>query len=131
MTLPVLSQPSRKALLTLHVASNTESNRAATSSTLAAIGAIRRRSVWRSAARHDGRYDMIGNLAEWVDGCASPSYAAMRADGSDAGGDCARRMVRGGSWGTNAGQVRSAERIRYKPTEVDDSIGIRVAKSLP
>jgi formylglycine-generating enzyme required for sulfatase activity len=55
----------------------------------------------------------------------------MRADGSDTGGDYARRMVRGGSWGTNARQVRSAERIRYKPTDVDDSIGIRVAKSLP
>jgi formylglycine-generating enzyme required for sulfatase activity len=78
-----------------------------------------------------GIYDMIGNLGEWVEDCSTQSYAAMQSDGTAQSGDCDKRMVRGGSWGTQPRQLRSAERIRYSPTDVDDSIGIRVAKSLP
>jgi formylglycine-generating enzyme required for sulfatase activity len=78
-----------------------------------------------------GIHDMIGNLGEWVEDCATASYAGLRPDGTHEGeADCARRMVRGGSWGTMPRQLRSAERIRYAPTDVDDSIGIRVAKDL-
>lgn len=77
-----------------------------------------------------GVHDMIGNLAEWVEDCATESYAVMQVDGVSTGGDCGKRMVRGGSWGTQPRQLRSAERIRYKPTDLDDSIGIRVAKTL-
>ncbi len=72
-----------------------------------------------------GIHDMIGNVGEWVTDCATTSYA------SETVPDCSKRMVRGGSWGTQPRQLRSAERIRYRPTDVDDSIGIRVAKSLP
>jgi sulfatase modifying factor 1 len=78
-----------------------------------------------------GIYDMIGNLGEWVEDCSTQSYASMQSDGAAENGDCDKRMVRGGSWGTQPRQLRSAERIRYSPTDVDDSIGIRVAKSLP
>jgi formylglycine-generating enzyme len=77
-----------------------------------------------------GVYDMIGNLGEWVEDCSTQSYASIRPDGSPVAGDCSKRMVRGGSWGTMPRQLRSAERIRYDPTAVDDSIGIRVAKTL-
>ena len=72
-----------------------------------------------------GVHDMIGNLGEWVEDCSTDSYRP------ESKPDCSRRMVRGGSWGTQPRQLRSAERIRYQPTDVDDSIGIRVAKSLP
>jgi formylglycine-generating enzyme len=77
-----------------------------------------------------GIYDMIGNLGEWVQDCRTLSYAQMRADGAEAEGDCAYRMVRGGSWGTQPKQVRSAERVKYEPAAVDDSIGIRLAKTI-
>jgi formylglycine-generating enzyme required for sulfatase activity len=72
-----------------------------------------------------GIHDMIGNVGEWVADCSTASYAPETVP------DCSKRMVRGGSWGTQPRQLRSAERIRYRPTDVDDSIGIRVAKSLP
>ena len=49
-----------------------------------------------------GVYDMIGNLAEWVEDCATPSYAALQSDGRHADGDCGKRMVRGGSSGHSA-----------------------------
>jgi len=77
-----------------------------------------------------GIYDMIGNVGEWVEDCSTSSYASMQSDGSTNLGDCSKRIVRGGSWGTQPRQLRSAERIRYSPTDVDDSIGIRVAKTL-
>lgn len=76
-----------------------------------------------------GLHDMIGNLAEWVEDCSTQSYASSEA-GDAQTSDCSKRMVRGGSWGTQPRQLRSAERIRYLPSDVDDSIGIRVAKSL-
>ena len=78
-----------------------------------------------------GLHDMIGNTGEWIEDCVTPSYAELPGDGRAAKGDCARRMVRGGSWGTIPRQLRSAERIRYVPSTRDDSIGIRVVKDLP
>jgi formylglycine-generating enzyme required for sulfatase activity len=63
-----------------------------------------------------GVYDIIGNVAEWVGGCFD--------------GACTRRMIKGGSWGSLAHNVRIAERIPYAPTHRDDSIGIRVARTL-
>jgi formylglycine-generating enzyme required for sulfatase activity len=78
-----------------------------------------------------GIYDMIGNVADWTDDCRTLTFDQMRGDGTEAAGDCRRRMVLGGSWGTQPRQLRSAERISYEPTAVDDSIGIRVAKDLP
>ena len=57
-----------------------------------------------------GVYDMIGNLAEWVEDCATPSYAALQSDGKHADGDCGKRMVRGRLGGTQPRQLRTAER---------------------
>lgn len=78
-----------------------------------------------------GVYDIIGNVQEWIEDC----YSATRDQLSDSGAppaqsDCARRLIKGGSWGTLAHNVRIAERIPYPATHRDDSIGIRVAKTL-
>jgi formylglycine-generating enzyme len=70
-----------------------------------------------------GVYDIIGNVAEWIEDC----YSATR-DRSD--GPCERRSIKGGSWGSLAHNVRVAERIPYAPRHRDDSIGIRVARTL-
>jgi len=77
-----------------------------------------------------GLYDMIGNVATWTADCSTADYSGMGSNGVPAAGECARRMVRGGSFGTYARQLRSAERIRYAPEVRDDSIGIRVAKTI-
>lgn len=63
-----------------------------------------------------GVYDIIGNVAEWIEDCHDPA--------------CARRLVKGGSWGSLAHNVRIAERIPYPATHRDDSIGIRVARTM-
>ncbi|HWJ38311.1 MAG TPA: SUMF1/EgtB/PvdO family nonheme iron enzyme [Sphingomicrobium sp.] len=93
-------------------------------------GFVNTAPVGSFAPNHFGIFDMIGNLGEWLEDCATPSYASMRSDGSSVDGDCSKRMVRGGSWGTMPTQLRAAERMRYSPDAVDDSIGIRVASDI-
>lgn len=79
-----------------------------------------------------GVNDMIGNVAEWVEDCHSPSHDAIPDVGAPpaVAGTCARRIAKGGSWGTLAHNLRIAERVPYAPSHRDDSIGIRVAKTL-
>lgn len=78
-----------------------------------------------------GVYDIIGNVQEWLEDC----YSATREQLSESGvppaqSSCARRLTKGGSWGSLAHNARIAERIPYPPVHRDDSIGIRVAKTL-
>ena len=79
-----------------------------------------------------GVYDVIGNVAEWVEDCHSPSHELLTESGDPPpiAGTCERRVVKGGSWGTLAHNLRTAERVAYSATHRDDSIGIRVAKTL-
>ena len=79
-----------------------------------------------------GVFDMIGNVSEWIEDCHAPSHEAVGADGAVpvVDGTCAKRIAKGGSWGTLGSNLRTAERFPYAPTHRDDSIGIRVAKTL-
>ncbi|WP_269813726.1 formylglycine-generating enzyme family protein [Peristeroidobacter agariperforans] len=84
------------------------------------------------AANKFGVYDIIGNVAEWIEDCYSASHEALPDSGLPATlqGTCSRRIAKGGSWGTLAHNLRTAERVPYPATHRDDSIGIRVAKTL-
>lgn len=93
-------------------------------------GALNTAPVGSYRPNRFGLHDMTGNVGEWIAGCATSSYAQLGADGRDGPGDCGKRIVRGGSWGTIPRQQRSAERIRYDPVTRDDSIGIRVVRTL-
>jgi formylglycine-generating enzyme required for sulfatase activity len=84
-------------------------------------------------ANQFGVYDMIGNVGEWIEDCYSPSRDAPSdtcAPSSIDTSECSRRIVKGGSWGTLAHNLRTAERVPYPATHRDDSVGIRVAKTL-
>lgn len=77
-----------------------------------------------------GVYDMIGNVSEWVADCYVPSHERLAANrmAEAPEGPCAKRVAKGGSWGTLAHNLRTAERFPYAATHRDDSIGIRVAR---
>lgn len=78
-----------------------------------------------------GLYDIIGNVAEWVADCYQPTRDALaEASTPLITNGCLRRIVKGGSWGTPAHNLRTAERVPYAATHRDDSVGIRVAKTL-
>jgi sulfatase modifying factor 1 len=79
-----------------------------------------------------GLHDMLGNAWEWTEDCANPGYADAPSDGSAwTTGDCAKRVARGGGWGSRPGYVRAAYRSGSGATVRIDNFGFRPARMLP
>lgn len=80
-----------------------------------------------------GLHDVHGNVWEWVDGCWRENYARHPRDGSawlgDRGGDCSRRILRGGSWLDVPEYLRAANRYRVGSGLRSNVIGFRVART--
>ena len=77
-----------------------------------------------------GLYDVHGNVWEWVQDCYG-SYQNAPADGSASeDGNCAYRIVRGGSWFSKPWVLRSANRNGGSPGERHDDLGFRVVRML-
>jgi formylglycine-generating enzyme required for sulfatase activity len=80
-------------------------------------------------ANRFGLHDMLGNVWEWVRDCAHPNYVDAPTDGSVwLTGDCARRVIRSGSWFNDPGSARSADRYWNDPGNRDDDLGFRLAQ---
>ena len=79
-----------------------------------------------------GLYDMHGNVWEWVQDVVHDSYDGAPLDGSawDAGGDAARRILRGGSWLYNPRYLRSALRNGFSAVMANDIVGFRVVREV-
>jgi formylglycine-generating enzyme required for sulfatase activity len=78
-----------------------------------------------------GLYDMAGNVWQWTEDCWSESYQGAPADGSPwTSGDCSRRVVRGGSWTTDPGYFRPADRFAALTGDRRSNRGFRVARTL-
>ena len=79
-------------------------------------------------------FDMHGNVWEWVEDCWHDNYEGAPTDGSawlsSQNGNCARRVVRGGSWLYLPQNLRSAYRYRFEPEFRDNFIGFRPARAL-
>ena len=79
-----------------------------------------------------GLRDVHGNVREWVEDCRHREYKGAPADGSawSRGGDCSRRVLRGGSWSNRPRNLRSAFRIAISAEFRFDNVGFRVARTL-
>ena len=89
------------------------------------------RRLARSPPNRFGLHDMVGNVWEWVEDCYHDNYSGAPANGSAwTGGDCSRRVMRGGSWRDNPVFLRSAARARLSSDFRTNTLGFRVARTL-
>lgn len=81
-----------------------------------------------------GLHEVHGNVWEWVEDCWHGTYEGAPTDGKAwleaDGGDCGRRVLRGGSWGGRPETLRSAFRIRNYADNRFWDIGFRLARDL-
>lgn len=93
----------------------------------------RRQSVAVGSFRPNGfgLYDTAGNVAEWVEDCWNDSYRNAPKDGSAwLAGDCRLRVLRGGSFTSQAAEVKSGSRFRYDTDVRYYANGFRVVRDL-
>jgi formylglycine-generating enzyme required for sulfatase activity len=112
------------------------------------VGAARYRLGWPESPCRDGHadlapvgqfganafglQDMIGNVSEWVQDCATGSYVGRPRDARawEWLGGCSERVQRGGSWLTPAANSRSAARAAAATGDRAADAGFRVALDL-
>ncbi len=76
-----------------------------------------------------GLHDMTGNVFEWTEDCYRDNLSSQTADPWPGEPGCLR-VLRGGSWGVDPGNLRSADRGGDFPTLRVSGIGFRVARTL-
>jgi formylglycine-generating enzyme required for sulfatase activity len=79
-----------------------------------------------------GLYDVLGNVAQAVDGCAHSDYNGAPTDGSAWWDDsnCKLRNWRGGSYSGQAWMARSAGKIQQSMNYRSSDFGLRVVREL-
>jgi len=80
-----------------------------------------RRNPW-------GLFDMSGNLAEWTSSLFM-TYPYRSNDGREDPQASGPRVVRGGAWNDDPGQLRSAWRNGYTPTMCSPFVGLRCVRN--
>lgn len=87
-------------------------------------------SVAQKQANAWGLYDMSGNVWEWIEDGYHDNYSGAPGDGSAWGGG-QYNVLRGGSCCHFPQYSRAANRYRLDPAYRHDSIGFRLARTLP
>lgn len=78
-----------------------------------------------------GLFDLEGNVSEWIEDCWHDTYIrAPRDSRAWVNPGCERHVVRGGSWGSDPDQVRSAFRLSALTTTRSARVGFRIARDL-
>lgn len=78
-----------------------------------------------------GLNDTTGNVWSWVEDCYHKSYAGAPTDGAawTSGGDCGRRVLRGGSWANVPRSLRAAYRDGLPAISANFNVGFRLART--
>ena len=76
-----------------------------------------------------GLHDLSGSVWEWTSSLYRP-YPYRSQDGREDPASPERRVVRGGSWNGNEGDVRCASRLRFIPATFLNALGLRLVLSL-
>jgi formylglycine-generating enzyme required for sulfatase activity len=81
-----------------------------------------------------GLHDTSGNVFQWVEDCWHETYEGAPENAlpwlKSGGGDCGRRVLRGGSWGYAPGFVRSAFRFGFPAVNRYSYVGFRLAQDI-
>jgi sulfatase modifying factor 1 len=82
-----------------------------------------------------GLYDMLGSAWEWVADCGTPDHKGAPTDGSAVtaaeGGDCTKRVTKGGAFHSEPWLVRASTRgAGLDPTAHPIASGFRIARDL-
>jgi len=97
----------------------------------AANSGARTQSVGSKRANRSGLHDMHGNVWEWVQDCYVDSYSGAPSDGTAVVvPGCINRVLRGGSWRSEAEDARAAARYGHLARFRSDTNGFRVARQL-
>lgn len=83
------------------------------------------REVGNKQANPWGLYDMLGNVYEWCDDGIREYSENAAHDPRGPTGESALRVIRGGSWRSNARSVRAAYRDWYSPVDRVNYLGFR------
>ena len=102
----------------------------------AVYGANRTEPVGSKQPNGLGLYDMSGNVWEWVEDCWHDSYQGAPKDATAWGQagvrDCvAQRVIRGGSWGGDPGDLRASSRSWVQADSRYSSLGFRLVQDTP
>ena len=79
-----------------------------------------------------GLFDVLGNVWEWTEDCWHGNYERAPSDGSawTRGGNCGRRVLRGGSWNNHPRNIGSTVRGRSTLGHRYGAVGFRVSRTL-
>lgn len=73
--------------------------------------------------------DTVGNVMEWTNNCYHSNYEdAPRKAQAWEGGDCSKRVVRGGAYDSKPNDLRLSKRMQLKPNSTRKNLGFRVVR---